>query len=107
MITTTNSNIDGLEVAVEFEFDEGEPEVRYYPGRRGCCPNGDGHPGSPASVNILRVTLEKDGKELDIVDYLPDDIIEGLKEECLEEMQEQAKSAKEDRAERQWEAAHS
>lgn len=94
-----------LSVEVEYDYTPGEPEVRYYAGKRGGCPNGDGHPGCDAEVDILAVWLENGDKRIDIADYLPATAIEDLKEACMEEMKEQANSAAEDRAERAWEAS--
>ena len=74
-----------MDAYVEYTFDPGEPEIRYYPGKRGCCPNGDGCPGTPPSVQIDRVWLEKNGERIDVADFLPDRVIEGLEEQILDE----------------------
>ena len=79
------TNIYDLKVTAEYEYDPGEPEIRYYPGKSGCCPNGDGHPGEPESIELLAVWLEKDGKKLDLIDFLPADIIESIGDECIED----------------------
>lgn len=101
--TTT---IGDLDVEVEYEFSPGEDEVRYYPGRRGGLPNGDGHPGCDASIDLLYVWLGTAEKRIDILDCLPADAIEGIKESCMEDVERQARSAREDMAERAWEEAH-
>ena len=75
-----------LEVEVEYSFEPGEAEVRYYK-------NGDGHPGYPDSVELEHVWLsraitDKDGKmvldRLDIIDFLGASDIRALEEEMLE-----------------------
>lgn len=74
--------IDGLEVEIEYMYDEGEPTVW-------TEPNGDpGTPGYPPSVEILAVFTmlkDKNNKELR-VDILPiwDYDLESLEEEILE-----------------------
>ena len=74
--------IDGLEVEIEYMYDEGEPTVW-------TDSNGDpGTPGYPPSVEILAVFTmlkDKNNKELR-VDILPiwDYDIESLEEEILE-----------------------
>jgi len=82
-----------LGVEVDFEFLKGEPEVRYYPGKAGGLPNGDGHPGSPDSVEIEHVWLTKmltnqAGKQVpmkvDLIDYLTSRQISELEDEILE-----------------------
>lgn len=70
-----------IDVEVEYTFDAGEPEIRYYPGKRGCCPNGDGHPGCPASVEIQSVRIGN----VDIADFLTPVQIEGLAETCMDD----------------------
>jgi len=67
-----------IDASIEFTFDAGEPEVRYYA-------NGDGHPGTPPSVQIDRVWLEKNGERIDVADFLPDSLIESLEEQILNE----------------------
>lgn len=74
-----------LETTIEYTYDPGEREVRYYAGPVGGLPNGDGHPGCPPSVEIDHVWLEKDGQRLDIADFLPTRQIESLAEEILTE----------------------
>jgi|TARA_R110000772_G_scaffold242105_1_gene354488 hypothetical protein len=74
--------IDGLEVEVEYLYDEGEPTVW-------TESNGDpGTPGYPPSVEILGVfTILKDKNNKDLrVDILPiwDYDLESLEEEILE-----------------------
>jgi len=74
-----------LDVSIEYTFTPEEKEVRYYAGRMGGLPNGDGHPGCPAKVEIDRVWLEKNGERIDIADFLPDSLIESLEEQILNE----------------------
>lgn len=75
-----------LPLTVTLDYDPGEPEIRYYSGKSGCCPNGDGHPGLPPDVNLISVTVF--GAE--IVDKLPDILRRDIEEWCLERMAEDA-----------------
>jgi|TARA_B110000977_G_scaffold152345_1_gene193450 hypothetical protein len=77
-----SETIDGLEIEIEYLYDEGEPTVW-------TEPNGDpGTPGYPPSVEILTVfTLLKDRNNNDVmVDILPiwDYDLETLEEEIIE-----------------------
>ena len=90
MIDTLTSNLTDLCVEIDYEYDPGEPEIRYYPGRRGGLPNGDGHPGCDPSVTLLQVFIEKDGRKLDILDYLPDAEIKALEKVCLEDVEKRS-----------------
>lgn len=63
-----------LEVALEYEFDPGEKEVRYYR-------DGSGHPGSPPMVIALGVWIA--GVEVSPTYFSPD-IIEGWERESLQ-----------------------
>lgn len=65
-------------VEVEFEYDPGEPMVRYYA-------NGDGHPGVEPSVEIMRVLASG----IDIYEALGRDEIEALENACMESMIEE------------------
>ena len=72
------STIYDLPITAEYEYCPGEPMVRYYA-------NGDGDPGCPESVELLAVWLENNGKKLDLIDYLPADIIKAIEGECMED----------------------
>lgn len=95
-LTTGTGDIPAL---AEYDYEAGEPEVRYYRGSSGQLPNGDGHPGSPECATLLHLWLEKDGKRLDIVDFIPDKDIEEIEAACLEDVHEAVRLRDECRAE--------
>lgn len=70
-----------IEVEVSFTYDPGEPEIRYYPGRGGGLPNGDGHPGCPPCVEVDSVMLG----EIDILPALTWKQVEEISKSILED----------------------
>lgn len=70
-----------LDAEVTFTIDPGEPEIRYYPGRTGGPPNGDGNPGCPPSVEVESVMLGK----IDILPSLTDAQLEQIVKIILED----------------------
>jgi hypothetical protein len=68
---TIQLEIDGVWVDAHYDYSEGEAEVTYYP-------DGSGSPGSPARVDLYKVTAG--GKE-DIMPVLSDYVIEDIEEQ--------------------------
>jgi hypothetical protein len=74
--TTIEINGEEIPVEVEFSYDPGEPEVRYYA-------NGDGHPGSPESAEIESVKDTDTGEEIDVYEIFSREQIEELENKCI------------------------
>ncbi len=67
MSKTIELQVDDVWLDVEYDYTEAEAEVTYYP-------DGSGHPGSPARVDIYKIKAgEVDISEI-ISDYVYDDI---------------------------------
>lgn len=74
---TTTLFLD-LQIEIEYAYDPGEREVRYYR-------NGDGHPGSPPSVEITKIYIEGDETKTDISKLLPVEEFNQLQADVLED----------------------
>jgi hypothetical protein len=72
--SSTEIEVYGINMAVDYYYDKGEPMVMYYP-------DGSGHPGSPPSVEIEGVYV--DG-ETDIYELLSESVIDRIQEIILE-----------------------
>lgn len=64
---------NGVLVDVHYDYQEAEAMVMYYG-------DGSGYPGSPASVDIYKITVE----DVDITDILADYVLEDLEQQILE-----------------------
>lgn len=78
--------LDELEVLID---------GKYHPGRP--APYCNGHddprfsdPGDPAEVYDMAVYLEKNGKRLDITEYLDDVLLNDMRNDMIEHMEEMA-----------------
>lgn len=64
---------NGVFVDVHYDYQEAEPMVYNYG-------DGSGYPGSPASVDIYKITVES----VDITDLLADYVLEDLEQQIIE-----------------------
>jgi hypothetical protein len=80
--TTIEINGEEIPVEVEFSYDPGEREVRYYTGRNGL-PTGEGHPGCPESAEIESVKDTDTGEEIDVYEIFTREQIEELENKCI------------------------
>jgi hypothetical protein len=72
--SSTEIEVYGISMGVDYYYDKGEEMVMYYP-------DGSGYPGSPPSVEIEGVYV--DG-ETDIYELLSDSVIDRIEEIILE-----------------------
>lgn len=68
---TRTLNYKGADLIVEYDYDAGSPMVMYYK-------DGTGHPGDPASIDIINITIG----EIDVYELL-EPIHEDIKEEIF------------------------
>ena len=69
---------DCLEIECRYDFDPGEKGCRY-------TKNGDGWPDIEPSAELTEVLISGDDvPDLDILPYLPADMVADLEKECLE-----------------------
>tara|TARA_R100001086_G_scaffold194204_1_gene111157 strand:+ start:74 stop:337 length:264 start_codon:yes stop_codon:yes gene_type:complete len=66
--TITDIEVEGILLEVEYDYTAGEDAVPYYP-------DGSGYPGSPARVDIYKVTA---GGDDDIIPLLSDYVLEDI-----------------------------
>jgi hypothetical protein len=76
MTTHTYHTEITLEVEIEYVYDPGEKRVDYYP-------DGSGYPGTPPSVSLYEVHVNRPWGG-DILHTLPQKLIEELEAEILE-----------------------
>ena len=74
--TNTHTTEITLEVEIEYVYDPGEKRVDYYP-------DGSGHPGTPPSVSLYEVHVNRPWGG-DILHTLPQSLIDELEAENLE-----------------------
>jgi len=72
--SSTEIEVYGINMGVDYYYDEGEDMVMYYP-------DGSGYPGSPPSVDIEGVYV--DG-ETNIYDLLCENVIDRIQEIIIE-----------------------
>ena len=73
--SVTQKYLGDVEVWIEYAYDEGEPEVRYYK-------DGSGHPGSPAFVEVTDVFIN--GQWTRDVSFIDGTILSRWEDEILE-----------------------
>lgn len=73
-MNTTEITFNDINLTVDYDYSPEEPTIWRYS-------NGDGHPGSPAYVDILDIRVQ----DISILEVFSDDLIEKLEEKILDE----------------------
>lgn len=75
MMLIDNLEVEGIILVVYYDYEDEEREIMYYP-------DGSGHPGSPASVEIESIYLE-DGDQ-DIYNLICGKFMKQIEEKLIE-----------------------
>lgn len=73
-MNTIEITFNDINLTVDYDYSPEEPTIWRYS-------NGDGHPGSPAYVDILDIRVQ----DISILEVFSDDLIEKLEEKILDE----------------------